>query len=215
MRHAEIVLGHRDALDRLARRLPVHGAMPPIQRPKFCASASRSMTLSPKSGHQDSRSRKPSSQLLPIRTGRSSPTTTALNGRSRRASSSRAMGGRGFPVAQQRCSMTRPWSTRCPAGWTQPPQRSASQSRRTPRATNSCGRCRGHCQSANATSPMQSAGMTARKTAHGSPSIASEDVIIERMVFNALPPMPLAEQENWELDAHHQRARLLHRHRAR
>ena len=27
------------------------------------------------------------------------------------------------------------------------------------------------------------------------------DVIIERMVFNALPPMPLAEQENWELDA--------------
>jgi DNA polymerase len=28
-----------------------------------------------------------------------------------------------------------------------------------------------------------------------------QDVIIERMVFNALPPMPPAEQERWELDA--------------
>jgi DNA polymerase len=28
-----------------------------------------------------------------------------------------------------------------------------------------------------------------------------QDVIVERMVFNALPPMPPAEQERWELDA--------------
>ena len=50
-------------------RPPAHGIMPPIERRRCCASASRLMTPSRKSGHRGNRSRKPSSRPPPIRTG--------------------------------------------------------------------------------------------------------------------------------------------------
>ena len=67
--HASHLLGHRNALDARARDRRRMALCRRSDRPKCCASASRSMTPSRKSGHRDNRSRKPSSRPPPIRAG--------------------------------------------------------------------------------------------------------------------------------------------------